>query len=163
MKKTSLALYISRGAVIAALYTALSYLTQSLQIAFFQIRPAEALCVLAMFLPEAVPALFIGCIISNAISGCVALDIIFGSIATLLGAIGARLLARLPYRLRFCATVPTVIANALIIPPILVFAYGSKDAYWFLFSSVFIGELVSAGILGSILYYTLSKTKLFGK
>lgn len=163
MKKTGLSLYVSRGAAIAALYIALSYLTQALQIAFFQIRPAEALCVLALFLPEAVPALFIGCIISNAISGCLALDIVFGSIATLIGAIGARLLMKLPYKLRFCATIPTIIANALIIPPILVFAYGSEEAFWFLFFSVFLGELVSAGILGSILYYTLSKAKVFGK
>ena len=161
MRSKSPALLIARGAVVAALYTVLSYLTQSMQIAFFQIRPAEALCVLPLFMPEAVGGLFIGCIISNLICGCLPLDVVFGSLATLIGALCAFWLSRLPRKYKWCATIPTILSNAAIIPPILIFEYGSTDAYFFLLLTVFVGELISAGILGSLLYYALERTRLF--
>ena len=147
--------------MIAALYTALSYLTQYFQVAFFQIRVSEALCVMPLFFPEAVPALFVGCILSNLLSACLPIDTVFGSIATLIGALGALMLAKIPEKYKWLATLPTILANAAIIPPILIFAYGSTDSYPFLLMTVFIGELVSAGVLGTLLYYSLKKTKRF--
>ena len=154
-------LYLTRGALIAAAYTCLSYVSSPLQFAFFQFRLSEALCVLAIFLPEAIPALFIGCILANYISGCVIYDIIFGSLATLIGAVGARLMAKLPHKLMWLTTLPTILANTIIVPFVIIFAYGAEQSYPFLAFTVFVGEAVTAGILGSLLYYRLKKYKIF--
>lgn len=163
MKSENKALRITRSAIIAALYATLSYITQFIQIAFFQFRLSEAMCILPMFLPEAVPGLFVGCIISNIVSGCNPWDTVFGSIATLIGALGAYLLRKVDNRFAWTATLPTIFANAIIIPFVIIFAYGSTDAYPFLFFTVAVGEIVCAGILGTLLYFALCKTKLFNR
>ena len=77
------ALYITRGALVAAMYVALTYLTSlfGLDKGAIQFRLSEALCILPAFMPEAIPGLFIGCIISNLISACAPWDVVFGSIA----------------------------------------------------------------------------------
>ena len=77
--------------------------------------------------------------------------------ATLIGALGAYLLKRLPEKLDFVATIPTILANAIIVPFVLQFAYGVNDGYWFLFMTVGIGEVLSAGIIGTFLYRQLKK------
>ena len=154
-------LYITRGALIAAAYTCLAYVSSPLQFSFFQFRISEALCILPIFFPEAVPALFIGCILSNYISGCVIFDIIFGSLATLIGAIGARLLSKLPKKLMWLSTLPTVLANTFIVPFVIIYAYGGTESYLFFALTVLVGEVVTAGVLGSLLYYQLSRYKVF--
>lgn len=158
-KKTTL--YITRGALITAAYTCLAYMCAPMTFLFFQFRISEALCILPIFFPEAIPALFIGCILSNYLSGCVIFDIIFGSLATLIGAIGARLLAKLPKKLMWLSTLPTVLANTFIVPFVIIYAYGGTESYLFFALSVFVGELVTAGVLGSVLYYQLSTYKVF--
>ena len=159
MKKGFSTKSLVRGALIAAAYATLSYLSAPLTFMFFQFRLSEALCVLPIFFPEAIPGLFIGCLIANYLSGCVIWDIIFGSIATLIGAILARALAKLPRKLMFLSTVPTVIANAIIVPFVIIYAYGSPESYLFLFFTVLVGELVTATGVGTILYYQLEKRK----
>ena len=156
------ALYLTRGAMIAALYVALTYFSNLFGLAngAIQFRISEALCILPMFFPEAVPGLFIGCLISNLITSANVFDIIFGSLATLIGAVGARLLRRLPTRLLWLATLPTVLSNILIVPPVLIFAYGVTDAYLWLVLTVGIGEIVCAGVGGTVLGYSLKKTKI---
>ena len=146
--------------MISALYVAVTWLCSvvGLSSGVIQFRLSEALCILPVFLPEAVPALFIGCFLSNILAGGVIFDIIFGSVATLLGAIGARLLRRLPERLMIIATLPTLLANAIIVPFVLIYAYGITDAYWFLLVTVSIGELVCAVFCGTALYYVLRKS-----
>ena len=162
MKRTNKStLYITRGALIAAAYTCIAYISSPLTFSFFQFRLSEALCILPIFFPEAIPALFIGCILSNYISGCVIFDIIFGSVATLIGAIGAKLLSRLPRKLMWLSTVPTILANTFIVPFVIIYAYGGTESYIFFALTVFVGELVTAGVLGSLLYYQLSKYKVF--
>lgn len=153
---------LTRGAAVAALYVLLTLLTSvfGLSSGVIQIRLSEALCVLPIFMPEAIPGLFIGCILANALSGCLFWDVVFGSIATLIGAIGAYLLRRLPSRLLFFATLPTIIANALIVPPVLMIVYGSEMALYLLFFSVLISEVICAGGLGTALALYLSKSKL---
>ena len=163
MKRTqNPALFLTRGAIIAALYVVLTYLCALLGLSsgVIQLRISEALCILPMFFAEAVPGLYIGCIIANLVAVSSPWDILFGSLATLLGAFGARLLRRLPTKLAWIATLPTIIANALIVPPVLIFAYGATDAYWFILLTVFIGELISAGILGYILYLCFKRSGL---
>ena len=125
-----------------------------------QFRISEALCILPIFLPEAVPGLFIGCLISNLITAGNPFDIVFGALATLIGAYGAWLLRKLPHKLLWLATIPTVLANMLIVPPVLIFAYGVEDAYLWLVLTVGIGEVVCAAIGGTILGYALKKAKI---
>ena len=156
-KKGKGTLYLTRAALIAAAYAVIAYLSAPLQFLFFQFRISEAFCVLAIFMPEAIPGMFLGCFIANYLSGCVFWDVLFGSIATLIGAIGARLLSKVPEKMKWIATLPTILANAIIIPFVIIYAYQSPDSYWFLFFSVALGEVVTAGILGTMLYYQLRK------
>lgn len=166
-KKRRAALYIAQGAVIAALYVVLTELATlaGLSSGAIQFRISEALCVLPAFTPAAIPGLFIGCLISNLLAGGIPLDIIFGAVATLIGAIGAFLLRRC----RWLVPLPTVIANVLIVPPILKYAYGvpyaigTHSALPFFMLTVGIGEVVCAYILGIALYSALfpHRKKLF--
>lgn len=146
------------GALIAALYVALTYLAAMLGLSggVIQLRLSEALCVLpaivpAVYAPGTVLGLFIGCILANTLTGAVVWDIVFGSLATLLSALGTWLLARLPRIGTALAWVPPTIANTVIVPFVLQYAYGVPDALWFLFLTVGMGELLSCGVLGTLL------------
>jgi len=156
-------LYLTRGAMIAACYVVLTYLTNLFGLAngAIQFRISEALCILPILMPEAVPGLTVGCLISNIVTGCNPYDVVFGSLATLLGALGARLLRRLPYRFLLVATLPTVLANMLIVPPVLIFTYGAADAYLWLVLTVGIGEVVCAGVGGTVVGYALKRMRNF--
>lgn len=145
--------YITRSAAIAVIYAAIAYVSAPLQFFFFQFRLSEAMCILPIFMPEAIPGLFIGCILANYFSGAVFFDVLFGSIATLIGAIGAYALRRLPHKLMWLTTLPTVLANASIVPFVIMLAYGSPESYWFLFATVAVGEIATASLLGSLFYY----------
>ena len=74
---------LARGAIIAALYTALTVLLAPLSYGEVQIRFSEAFTLLPILMPEAVPALLVGCLLSNILGGCTIFDIVFGSLATL--------------------------------------------------------------------------------
>ena len=162
MKRSSSALRATRGALIGALYVALTYLSAlfGLSSGIIQFRISEALTILPVFMPEAVPGLFVGCILSNIITpGTHPLDIVFGSLATLIGAAFALALRKLPKKLAWIATIPTIAANAIIVPFVLLYAYGAEGSYFFFMLTVGLGELVCAGIGGSVLYYSLQKVK----
>ena len=152
MKKTQ---YIAQAGIIAAMYTVLTLLSSVLGLAsgVIQVRVSEALCILPCFTPAAVPGLFIGCAVSNIITGAVPWDIVFGSAATLIGAVGTRLLKGH----RILASIPPVAANTLIIPFVLRYAYGAEDALPFMMATVFAGEFISCGVLGQLLYTAVSK------
>ena len=152
---------MTRGALIAALYVGLCYVSTvfGLSSGAIQFRLAEVLCILPIFMVEAIPGLFIGCILSNIIAGCVLWDIIFGSVATLIGAIGAYMLRRVPEKFKWVATVPTLIANMVIVPFVLMYAYGIEAGFFALALSVGLGELVCAVIGGSVLYYSIKDNK----
>ncbi len=161
MKRTKSALFLTRGAVIAALYVGLTFVSSLMGLASgaIQLRLSEALTILPVFFPEAIPGLFVGCILANLLTSAAIWDVIFGSLATLIGALGAYLLRRLPNKLMWLATLPTVISNAVTVPFVIIFAYGATDAYGFLFFTVGMGEILSAGLLGTLLYHTLIRTK----
>lgn len=161
MKRKSKALYLTRGAVVGASYVVLTYLSAifGLSSGVIQLRISEALCILPIFMPEAIPGLFIGCIISNLITNAVIWDVIFGSLATLIGAFGARLLRKLPTKFIWCATLPTVLSNAVIVPLVLIYAYMVADTYFFILATVTVGEVLSATMCGSALYFALRKSK----
>ena len=152
-------LFLCQGALVAALYVILTLLSAAfgLSSGVIQLRVSEALCVLPIFFPAAVPGLFVGCLIANLLtSGMILLDIVVGSLATLLGALGAYWLRRHP----LLVPLPTVIANVALIPPVLIFGYGLPDAWWFMALTVGIGEVLSAYVLGLVLYFALKKRKI---
>ncbi len=150
-------LYLTQSALIAALYVVLTLLINSVGLASgaIQIRISEALTILPIFTSAAVPGLFIGCLLSNILTDGMPLDVIFGALATLFGALGTRFLRKR----KWLAPIPPIIANTLIVPFILQYVYKLEDALWFLFLTVGIGEIISAGILGMLLYFALNKYK----
>ena len=164
MKRNS-TLYLTRGACIAALYVALTYVSSlfGLSSGVIQLRLSEALTILPVFLPEAIIGLTVGCLIANLLTGAVIWDVIFGTLATLIGAIGARLARRLQKRFIWLATVPTILSNAIIVPFVLKYAYGIEGGYFFFMLTVGAGEILSAGVLGTLLYFSLRKTKILNR
>lgn len=148
-------LFLTRAAAIAALYVVLTMAANSLGLASFavQVRFSEALTILPFFTPAAIPGLFVGCILSNILTGCVPLDIIFGSLATLLGALGTRALRRS----RWLAPLPPIAANTLIVPFILAYVYKFEGSIPFFMLTVGAGEVISCGILGMMLLLSLQK------
>lgn len=147
-------LFLTQAAAIAALYVVLTFIASAfgLSSGVIQVRFSEALTVLPYFTPAAVPGLFIGCLLANLLTGAALPDIIFGSLATLIGAVLTKKLRKY----QWLAPVPPILANVLIIPFVLLFAYGIKPL-WFSFVTVAIGEIISCGILGMLLLFTLRK------
>lgn len=154
MKKTKT---MTQAALIAALYVVLTFVANAMGLASgaIQIRLSEALTILPCFTPAAIPGLFIGCLISNILVGSVIWDIVFGSLATLIGAIGTHYLRKR----KWLSPLPPIISNAVIVPFVLVYAYGVQDALPFLAFTVGAGEVISAGVLGMILLKSLEKHK----
>ena len=147
-------LYLARGGIIAALYVVLTYVAYTMNLSgqlSVQLRLSEALTVLPYFTSAAIPGLTLGCLIANIITGAAIWDVLFGTLATLIGAVGTYLLRKY----RFAASVPPVLANTVIIPFVLKIAYQLPDAAWLLALSVFLGELICCGVLGTILQSVL--------
>ena len=148
------------GALIAAIYVVLTMVFRPISYGPIQFRISEALCVLPYFTPAAIPGVFIGCLISNMLGGAVLMDVVFGSLATLIGALGSWLLRKN----RWLVSVPPILSNTLIIPWVLKFAYGSEDLVWYMMITVGIGELLAIGVLGQLLITVLAKYRkiIFG-
>lgn len=147
--------FLCRGALVAALYVALTWLCAlvGMSSGVIQVRLSEALCVLPAFTGAAVPGLFVGCLLANLLTGSALPDIIFGSLATLIGALGAYFLRRR----KWLVPLPTVLANTLIIPFVLRFAYGAEGSIPYFMLTVGAGEVISAYICGMLLYAALER------
>ena len=143
------------AACIAAVYVVLTLIFAPISFKEIQVRISEALTILPFFTPAAVPGLFIGCLIANILGGAILPDIIFGSLATLLGAIGSYLLRKN----RYLVPIPPIVANTLIIPFVIRYAYGTPIPIPFLMLTVGIGEVISCGVLGLILLSALDRYK----
>lgn len=154
MKTTqnSKVLFTAQAAMIAAIYVVLTVIGASFAFGPVQVRLSEALTILPVFTPAAVPGVFLGCLISNVIAGALLPDIIFGSLATLIGAVFTWLLRN---NSRYLAPLPPVTANALIVPFVLKYAYMEPLPIPFMMLTVGIGEIVSCGILGLLLHAAL--------
>lgn len=154
--------YIAQAAVIAALYTLLTLIAAGFNLASgaIQVRFSEALTVLPFFTPAAIPGLTIGCLLSNILTGCALPDILFGTAATLLGALGTRALRGH----RFLCPLPPVLSNAVIIPFVLTYAYHIPGGIPFFMLTVGLGELVACMGLGQLLLQALLplRRQLFG-
>ena len=157
--KNSSASFLAQGAAIAALYVVLTLIFAPISFGEMQVRISEALTILPMFTPAAIPGLFIGCVLANLLGGAVVWDVIFGSLATLIGAVGGYLLRKN----RWLVPLPTVLANGIIVPFVLRYGYGVALPIPLMMVYVAIGEIVSCYGLGELLCTVLQKHKnIFG-
>lgn len=149
--------YIAAAALIAALYTVLTVIAAGFNLASgaIQVRFSECLTILPFFTSAAIPGLTLGCLISNLITGCALPDIIFGTLATLLGALGSYALRRN----RYLCSIPPVVSNALIIPFVLTYAYHIPGGIPFFMLTVGLGEMISCMVFGQILLSALLKVR----
>ena len=152
-KQSSKIIYITQAALIAAIYTVLTMIAAGFDLASgaIQVRFSEALTIMPFFTPAAIPGLTIGCLLSNLLTGCALPDIIFGSLATFLGAVGSYALRRN----RWLCALPPIISNMLIIPFILTYAYHIPGGIPLFMLTVGTGELISCMGLGQILLQAL--------
>lgn len=152
-------LFTTQAALIAALYVVLTIFISAFGLAngAIQIRISEALTVLPYFTPAAIPGVTIGCLLSNLFTGCAPLDIIFGTCASLLGALGSYALRRY----KWLVPLPPIAANTIIVPYVLRFAYDVPDAIPYLMATVGAGEVISCYILGMMLLHGLNTLPLF--
>ena len=149
-------LYLVQGAAVAALYVALTWISSLLGLAsgVIQLRLSEALTILPLVLPAAVPGLFVGCLLANLLTGGVIWDVVFGAVATLLGALGTRWLSKS----KWMAPVWPILANMAVVPLILQYAYHAEGSYWYFLATIGAGEILSCGVLGLLLYTALERT-----
>lgn len=148
---------LTQAAVIAALYVVLTMLANALGLANYaiQVRFSEALTVLPFFTPAAVPGLFVGCLLSNIITGCAPWDVVFGSLATLVGALGTWALRKH----KWLAPLPPIVANIIVVPLVLSYVYKLEGSLIYFAVTVGIGEIISCGLLGMTLLFALDKRK----
>lgn len=163
---------ICQAALIAAVYTVLSLAFLPISFGPVQCRISEMLTVLPAFLPAAIPGVAIGCLITNILGGAILPDIIFGTLATLIGAVLTRLLTRgllnnsqsgASLRFRLAAVLPPIISNTIIVPLVLKFAYMYDDALYFMAFTVCLGEIIGIGVIGNILITVLSRQNILSQ
>ena len=159
--KNKSTMFLVQAAAIGAIYVVLTLLFAPLSYGEVQVRFSEALTILPYFTPAAILGLFVGCILANLLGGSIPVDIIFGSIATLIGAV-------FTYKLRgnkWLAPVPPILANMIIVPFVLYYGYGVNLPIPLMMLTVGAGEIISCGVFGMIILTALSKTgtAIFGK
>ena len=142
--------FMSQAAIIAAMYATLTILLTPLSYGVMQIRVSEILTVLPFFTPAAIPGLFVGCLVANIVGGNGPLDMVFGSLATL---VAAFLTYRMPNK--YLAPLPPVIVNALIVG--IMLGYLLKMPYWAAIGLVGAGELIACYVLGYPFLLVLEK------
>lgn len=152
-------LQMTRAALIAAIYVVMTFVSQMFGLAsgVIQFRLSEALTFLPIKYKEAIAGLTIGCILANFLTGCLMLDIIFGALATLIGAVGTHYLGK---RNKYLGFMCPVISNMVIVPLVLQEVYGVPDSFLFLMATVGIGEFVMAFVVGSQLHKAFEKNNI---
>lgn len=153
-------LNLTWAALIAALYVVLTFVANAAGLASgaIQVRLSEMLTIMPLLTRAAVPGLAIGCVLANFLTGCALWDIVFGSIATLLGALGTYYIGR---RKPALGPIFPIVSNALIVPLVLQYVYGLEGSYWYFMATVGAGEIISCGVLGWLLYKVLKRTGVF--
>lgn len=154
MKKMLTTRSITLAAVIAALYAALTLLLAPISYGDWQCRVSEALTVLPILVPQAIPGLFVGCVLANLLGPSAGItDIVFGSLATLIAAVGTWYFRKN----RWVAAACPVIANGVIVGLVLSVAYNLP----FLLTALQVaaGELLAV-IVGLVLLRALDKVDL---
>ncbi|HHV60498.1 MAG TPA: QueT transporter family protein [Clostridiaceae bacterium] len=144
--------FIVQAALIASIYTVLTLVFAPLSFDLIQVRVSEGLTVLPYFTPAAIPGLFAGCIISNFIAGNGLIDVIFGSLATLVAAFFSRKMPK-----RWLVPLPPVIINAIVVG--LILNYILKVPFLAAFGFVALGQSIACYGLGYVLMLVLEKIK----
>lgn len=162
-KRNELTKMITRAGVIAGLYTATSLITAPIASGAVQVRLSEALCMLALIFPEAIPALFVGCALSNLITGCAPLDIALGSVVTLIASVMTFLVGKAIKNNAvkiFLGGLFPVMLNALTLPLIWSLCYGAGE-YIYIVQAVLllVGQSISVYGLGIPLIFAIEKSK----
>ncbi|MFT4145303.1 MAG: QueT transporter family protein [Mobilitalea sp.] len=147
--------FLTEAAIIAAIYTVLVFIFQWSSFGPVQFRIAEALTILPYFTPAAIPGVTIGCFLSAVFAGADVLDMVFGSLATLVAA----LLSYSLRRYKYLVPIPPIVVNALVIPWVLKAAYGEAQPIPLMMLSVGAGQLLAAGVLGMILLLALERVR----
>jgi uncharacterized membrane protein len=146
-QKLSQVQMIAQAAMIAAVYVVLTMLFAPFSFRAIQVRVSEALTILPLFTPAAVPGLFVGCILANMLGGAIIWDVIFGSLATLIGAVVGRMLRKN----RWLVPIPAIVANTVIVPLVLRYGYGENIPLLLMAVYVAVGEIISCYVLGELL------------
>lgn len=151
MERKGRTLFLCQGALIAALYVILTLLSRVLGLdsGAVQVRFSEMLCLLPIYFSAAIPGVTVGCFLANLLSGAVWLDLLIGPVATLIGAVGTRLLRKHPY----LAPMPPILANTLLIPLVLAYGYGIEQAIPLMMLTVGLGEVISVYGLGLLMVH----------
>ena len=153
--KNSKVRFIAYSAMIAAAYVALTMISAAfgLSSGAIQGRISEALCVLPIFTLSAVPGVTVGCFIANILCGGTVYDIVFGTLATLIAAV-------ITYFIKnpLLSSIPTIVSNAVIVPIVLIMSgVGGVNMFPYIALTVGLGEVISCGILGTILAVYMKK------
>ena len=150
-------LFVTRAAMIAALYVVFTMIANAFGLANYaiQVRFSEGLTILPFFTPAAIPGLFAGCMVSNILTGAMPLDVIFGSLATLIGALGTYFLRKW----KWLAPLPPIVSNTIIVPLVLTYVYHFEGSLPYFMVTVGIGEIISCGFIGMSLLFALEKYK----
>lgn len=154
-RQSRTSLQLTQGAAIAAIYVVLTMVFAPISFGAMQVRIAEALTIMPLFTPMAIPGLTIGCVLANLLGGAVALDVVFGSLATLIGAVGGWLLRKN----RWLVPIPAIVANTVIVPLVLKYGYGVDLPLLLSAVYIFVGEVLGCYVLGEILATALIKQK----
>lgn len=157
--KKSATIKVVRAAVIAAVYVCLTLLFYPISFSISQVRVSEALTVLPLMFPEAIAGLTIGCFIANLFSGHI-LDIIFGTLATFVSAVITYIIGKKiknVYLKYILGALPPVLVNAFVVPFTYLAVSELKEAYMFAVLSVGMGQAIAVYVLGTLLYFALSK------
>ncbi len=151
--KENKVVFLTQAALIAAVYVVLCVAFAPISYGEVQVRVAEALVILPFFTPAAIPGLFVGCFLSNLIGGSVLLDVLCGSLATLLGAVGSYYLRKS----KILVLLPPIVSNTLIVPWVLRYGYGVPLPIPLMMLTVGIGEVIAVAGLGSVLLQVLMR------
>ena len=146
--------FIAQGAIIVAIYVAVTTAFAPISFGLFQIRISEALTLLPVLTPAAIPGLFIGAMLSNIPMGII--DVIFGSLATLIAAI---ITYSIREKSRWLAPLPPILVNALIIPFVIRYGHGAYAPIPFMMLTVGFGQVIACGVLGLPLLRAIEKHK----
>lgn len=143
------------GGIIAAVYAAVTLLTASFAYGPVQFRIAEALCILCFFTPSAVWGLTLGCLLANLFSPVSGLDIVIGTLATLVGCLAAT-----KCRKPWLVPVPIILSNAIWVGLELAYVYTPEQflsGLLLMGSQVAIGEIAVLYVLGLPLLLILQR------
>jgi len=158
MKKQNL--FLARAGIIACLYACLTLVFGNMAHSLIEVRPAEALCILPLFYGESIVGLFVGCLIANITSAFGIIDVIFGSLTTLLSAtlsyfIGKKI--KKTWLKILVGGVFPVLLNAFIIPLLMIWAGGVMFVYWYQVLSILATQIIWVYGLGTPLYVIIER------